>query len=58
MQSNDLTLTISTREFEQLTCDIECCIDELTELSKNVDWYTTDLPDRLLTCLEILSRAE
>lgn len=57
-RSDELVLRLSTREWNQLTVDIENAIDELTELSANVEWFCTEMPERLLTCLEILSRAE
>lgn len=52
------TIKISEAEWQQLTCDIECAIEELEELSSEVDWYVTDLPSRLQTALEILTPEE
>jgi hypothetical protein len=51
-------LTMSPAEFEQITCDLEGTIEELEMLSEDVDWYVTDLPDRLRICLEILTRGQ
>lgn len=52
----NLRLNVTPAEYEQLTCDIENCIEEFEELSREVDWFVTDLPDRLRTCLEIIQR--
>jgi hypothetical protein len=50
-------LVLSTVEFEQITVDLENAVSEFETLSKEVDWFVTDMPDRLLTCLEIIKRA-
>lgn len=53
-----MQLEITPEEYEQITCDIECAIDELDTLSREVSYYVTDLPDRLRTLLEIVGRAQ
>jgi len=52
----NLRLDITPAEFEQLTCDIENAIEEFEELSKEIDWFVSDMPDRLRTCLQIIKR--
>lgn len=37
---------------------LEGAAEELEDLMKEHDYYTTELPDRLQTCLEILGRAK
>lgn len=49
-------IEMSQAEFEQITVDLEASIQELEILSDEVDWFVTDLPDRLRTALEILNR--
>lgn len=51
-------LEMTPAEFEQVIVDIENARDEFTELSRTVDWFCTDMPERLDTCLAILRRAE
>lgn len=53
-----MKLTLSAQEYQQFTCDLECVIVELEELSREVSFYVTDLPDRIRTLLEIMERAE
>lgn len=50
-------LNITPAEYEQLTVDVENARDEFIELSRTVDWFCTDMPERLETCLTILRRA-
>lgn len=51
-------LEMSNAEYEQITVDLENSIEEFTELSNTVDWYCSDMPERLQTCLAILRRAK
>lgn len=51
-------LEMTPAEFEQVIVDIENARDEFIELSRTVDWYATDMDERLDTCLAILQRAE
>jgi hypothetical protein len=51
-------LELSNAEYEQIIVDIENSRDEFTELSRTVDWFCTDMPERLDTCLAILRRAK
>lgn len=53
-----LRLNMTPAEYEQITCDIENSIEEFEELSREVDWFTTDMPDRLRTCLEIITKGQ
>lgn len=49
-------IELTPAEYEQITCDIENCIEEFEELSRDIDWFTTDMPDRLRTCLQIIKK--
>lgn len=51
-------LDLTPAEYEQITVDIENAIEEFTELSKTVDWYCSDMPERLQTGLDIIRRAK
>lgn len=51
-------LELSNAEYEQITVDLENSIEEFTELSNTVEWFVTDMPERLQTCLAILRRAK
>lgn len=53
-----MRLILSNVEFEQLTVDVENAVAEFEELSREVSWFVTDMPDRLRTCLEIIKRAK
>lgn len=53
-----ITLKLSREQYEQLKVDLECAIAELTELSREVDWYVTDLPDRLTMELSWLEESK
>jgi hypothetical protein len=52
------TLVLTEAEFQHLRVTLEGAAEELDELMKEHDYYTTELPDRLQTCLEILGRAK
>jgi hypothetical protein len=56
--NNRRRLELTKPEYEQLNVDIENAIEEFETLSKDVDWFVTDMPDRLRTCLEIIRRAK
>lgn len=51
-------LELSNAEYEQVIVDIENARDEFIELSRTVDWYATDMDERLETSLAILRRAK
>lgn len=51
-------LDLTPAEYEQITVDLENAVEEFTELSNTVEWFVTDMPERLQTCLAILRRAE
>ena len=53
-----IKLEVSPAEFEQITVDVEAAIQELDILSEEIDWFVTDLPDRLRTALEIINREQ
>lgn len=53
-----IKIEVSPAEFEQITVDVEAAIQELDILSDEIDWFVTDLPDRLRTVLEILNREQ
>lgn len=38
---------MSRERYEQLKVDLEGAIQELEELSREVSWYVTELPERL-----------
>lgn len=52
------TLTLTPAEYLHLVNTLEGCQEEIETLIQDVDWYTTELPDRLTTALEILETAE
>ena len=52
-----MKLTFTKPEFEHLTVSLEGAIEEFNELMREHEYYVTELPDRLLTCLEIVKRA-
>lgn len=52
------TLTLTPAEYLHLVNTLEGCQEEIETLIQEVDWYTTELPDRLTTALEILETAE
>lgn len=49
-----MILELSRQEYEQLVVDIEQAIEELNELSRRVDWFTTEMSDRLTDWLSLL----
>ena len=51
-------LELTKPEYEHFRVTLEGAVEEFNELMKEHDYYVTELPDRLLTCLEILSRAK
>lgn len=51
-----MKLTITKPEYEHLKVSIEGAIEEFEELMRTHDYYTTELSDRLTTCLEIIKR--
>lgn len=53
-----MKLDLTRAEFEQIVVDLENARDEFVELSRTVEWYATDMEERLETCLAILRRAE
>ena len=52
------TLVLSPAEHMHLVNTMEGCLEELEMLMIEVSWYTTELPDRLITALEILKSSE
>lgn len=53
-----MKLTLTRAEYEHLTTAVEGALEELELLMVDLDWYTTELTDRLDTCLEILGKVE
>ena len=53
-----MDLKITKPEFEHLKVSLEGAIEEFDELMRTHEYYVTELPDRLLTCLEIIKRAK
>jgi hypothetical protein len=53
-----MTLRLTHPEYHSIILTLEGCIEELEILMREHDWYTTELPDRLQTCIEILERAQ
>lgn len=51
-------LELSEPEYQHITVTLEGAIEELEELMRDNDFYTTELTERLAQCLEILERAE
>jgi hypothetical protein len=51
------TRGLTTAEYEHLKTTLEGCYEELEDLMSGNDWYTTELVDRIQTCLEILEGA-
>ena len=51
-----ITIKLSDAEFQQITCDVENAVEEFEQLSSDLDFYVTDMPERLRTVLEILNR--
>jgi hypothetical protein len=49
---------LSEAEFQRLVTTFQGAQEELEELIKEVDWYTSELPDRIDICLEILQTSE
>ena len=42
-----ITFKVSEGQWMDFKDEIESAIEEMTELSKRVEWYVTDLPDGL-----------
>lgn len=53
-----MILELSNAEYEQLTVDLEQAMDELTELSRRVDWYCSEIPSRLEEWIGFLKQAK
>lgn len=53
-----MKLQLSKPEFEHFTVSLEGAIEEFEALMAEHDYYVTELPDRLRTCLEIVGRAK
>lgn len=51
-------LTLTPPEYEQLIVDLENAIEEFETLSREVDWFVTEMPDRLRTCIQIIRSAK
>jgi hypothetical protein len=51
-------LTLTKPELEHLKVTLEGAQEEFEELMKEHDYFTTELTDRLATCLEIVGRAK
>lgn len=51
-------LELTKPEFEHFRVTLEGAVGEFEELMRTHDYYTTELVDRLATCLEILKRAK
>lgn len=49
---------LSDAEYLMLENTLTGMQEELEELMKEIDWYTSELPDRVETCLEILRTCE
>lgn len=52
------TLVLNEAEYQHVKTTLEGALEEVELLMSDVDWYTTELPDRLITCLEILETTE
>lgn len=53
-----LTLTLSKPEFEHIRVTLEGAKEELEDLSAQISWFATAIPERIETCLEIIERAQ
>jgi hypothetical protein len=53
-----MKLNLTKPEYEHFRVTLEGAIEEFEMLMKEHEYYTTELSDRLATCLEILERAE
>lgn len=51
-------LMLSAAEYEHFSVTLEGVVSELEELSDQLEWYVSALPERAQTCLEILRRAK
>lgn len=51
-------LDLTKPEYEHFRVTLEGAVEEFEQLMKEHDYFVTELPDRLLTCLEILKRAK
>lgn len=57
-QMTGYTLNLSAQEYEQILVDIEGCSEELTSLSRDVDWFSSEMPERCELILEIIKKAK
>jgi hypothetical protein len=49
-------IEMSPAEYEHVTVTLEGAIEEFNELMREHEYFVTELPDRLATCLEIVTR--
>lgn len=49
-----ITFKVSEGQWMDFKDEIESAIEEMTELSKRVEWYVTDLPDRLTASMTLI----
>jgi len=49
-----ITLRLMAAEYEHLVTTLEGCVEELTELERQHDWYATALIERLEDCLDLV----
>jgi hypothetical protein len=52
-----MNLELSKAEFEHIKVTLEGAAEEFEELMREHDYFTTEMPDRLASCLEIVGRA-
>jgi len=53
-----ITFKVSEGQWMDFKDEIESAIEEMTELSKRVEWYVTDLPDRLTASMTLIEEAK
>ncbi len=53
-----ITLKVSEGQWMDFKDEIESAIEEMAELSKRVEWYVTDLPDRLTASITLIEEAK
>lgn len=58
LETNNMNLELSKSEYEHIKVTLEGAVEEFTELMHEHEYFVTALTERLVTCLEILERAE
>lgn len=53
-----ITFKVSEGQWMDFKDEIESAIEEMTELSKRVEWYVTDLPDRLTASMTLIEEVK